>query len=238
MFSNNFIRKGLRNASYLFFGNFLALFISLFGIVYISGFLGPEKFGSYSLVFSFVSLFTFLTLPGIDRVNVLSSSKNLKDIPKILSDNILLKIGSSFLACLITCIFCILMPYSFETQKLIIMFSSFFFFTGILSFFSTVLQAHEKMQIIAYGKIFINILFVLLSFIFLNNGFGVNGVLVSRLIPTMILSFFIYIYSLKLLSISRYNFSNNVSKVFLKRVLHFTGINLTSIAILRLDILI
>lgn len=64
------VTRYLRNASWMFLDKALALFASVFVGIWLARFLGPESYGVFSYVNSFVALFSVIAVLGIDAVLV------------------------------------------------------------------------------------------------------------------------------------------------------------------------
>lgn len=95
------IWRGLKNATYLSFGNLLGLFINFFGFIYIARSLGPSDYGMYSTIGAFVGLFSIITFTGFTKVVLREGSKDLHQmgnfIEKIMGIKILFTYYAIFL---------------------------------------------------------------------------------------------------------------------------------------------
>lgn len=83
----NFYRENFsviaKNISWLFLGRIYYLFINTFASIFIVRYLGPENNGIYSYVIAFSSLFSGLSIMGLDNILIkefCDSKKNKRDI--------------------------------------------------------------------------------------------------------------------------------------------------------------
>ena len=174
---SDFIKKGLKNATYLTIGNLVAQLIAIVSFSYIAVMLGPDELGKYSTAISFVAIFTFLCLPGIDRVLLIQGSKNLEYMSNIMSGHFRLKIISTVISLILCILLSYFMPYDNNTFKLILLFSFSLIFRSIIGFLSPVFQAHERMEYLSLLRIFRSLSFSLMAIAVLFFGFGVFHVI-------------------------------------------------------------
>ncbi|MBI21952.1 MAG: hypothetical protein CL780_06875 [Chloroflexi bacterium] len=217
---SDFIKKGLKNATYLTIGNLVAQLIAIVSFSYIAVMLGPDELGKYSTAISFVAIFTFLCLPGIDRVLLIQGSKNLEYMSNIMSGHFRLKIISTVISLILCILLSYFMPYDNNTFKLILLFSFSLIFRSIIGFLSPVFQAHERMEYLSLLRIFRSLSFSLMAIAVLFFGFGVFHVILVSLISTIITSYFYYHYSKSFISIkslfppSNYKINMNSITIF------------------------
>ena len=76
--------KYFKNTSWLLFDKILRIITALFIGVWVGRYLGPEKFGIFSYVHSYIGIFTAIAALGLDSVIVHEIVKDLKNINKIL----------------------------------------------------------------------------------------------------------------------------------------------------------
>lgn len=82
--SNKEFMKYFSNASYLFFDKILKMGIGFFVIIYLTRYLGPEKFGLLSYAQSFVSIFMALASLGLSQIIVREIVNNQDKTDEIL----------------------------------------------------------------------------------------------------------------------------------------------------------
>lgn len=69
-FSSSSFKKYLANTSWLFFERILRIIIAFFVIIYVVRYLGPQNFGLYSYVLSFIWLFVSISTLGLETISV------------------------------------------------------------------------------------------------------------------------------------------------------------------------
>ncbi len=184
--SGNKILLGVKNASFLTAGNLISQVISFVGFLYIARILGPEEYGIYATVFSFVALFSILSLNGLDKVILREGSKDIKKIRKTYENLIGVKnifIILSIIACIAGAI---IAPYTMKIKLLILLFSINLLFISYNKFHHIVYQAIEKMKYIAMLQILNRLLFVACSVILLTLGYGVLTLFIIILISNLL----------------------------------------------------
>ena len=91
------LRKYFANTSWLLVERFIRMVVSLFVGIYVTRFLGPERFGILSYVLSFVLLFSPLLHLGHREIIVLDLIKSPEKRDLILGSAILLRLGGAVL---------------------------------------------------------------------------------------------------------------------------------------------
>jgi len=229
--------SGFRNAFHLLTGNVLSQIISLIALIYITRNLGPERFGTYSLVLSFVTIFAFLNLPGIDRVLMIEGSRRIEKIPELVSESFNVKVLSSFLSVLVVILFSLFTPYDKEIILLIILFSTSLFFTGFLGYFTSIFQSHERMEFISMFRISRTSFFALGSVCLIYLGFGVLHLIALALCSFAISSFFHHHYA-KTLSDYKISIIKPISYPRFREALTYSAISMVGLAAGKIEILI
>ena len=150
----------IKNIGYLTIGQVISQIISLIGVLYIPRLLGPEGYGDYQTVLSYVSVFTVFTFTGLNKVALRNGSR---DISK-LSGEIESIIGGrhlfSFFAALSTIIVAFILKYDGE---LILYISIYVFWLWIRTIESTVNLIFQAHQELIYFSIFGVVKSILLS---------------------------------------------------------------------------
>jgi len=195
--------------------------------------LGPQNFGIYSTVLSFVALFFIFTMPGLDRILVIEGSKNLDNLSHLFNENFFLKTKATTLSIFLCSFIAFFMPYSLEIKLLIVLFSFSTLFLSYTSYISSFLQAHEKMKEISFLRVLNSVLISSFSIICIYLGFNLF----------QLLSVIILAYALSLLS--NYILYNKVkiksinpqSLYSIKPAIIYSFISLLSIIIIRSDII-
>ena len=164
--------RGIKNVSYLSVGNFVVEIINIVGFIYIARMLGAQNYGIYVTVGTFVAMFEFILLEGLNKSIMREGSKDLTTMQVRLENNIGIRNGLILAAIGICIISSFFAPYELQTRLYIILFSFQLVHTGLVGFLGTIFQATEQMKYISLFGIFNRVLFVGSSILFLYLGFG------------------------------------------------------------------
>jgi len=191
----NIKRRIFINTTFQMFGRFLSFFLSFISVFLLTRHLGVNGYGTYSLVFSYLSFFNIISDMGLSLIVVRELSKkssfNSDDINNFVSIKIFLTFLSIFLALLIL----IFLPYSNEAKILIIIASFAVSIGSLTSFGSSILQAKLRMDLVAIIDLITK--FVTVSFIFffvllkLNIYLIVSTIMFGNIIGFILMMFFV-----------------------------------------------
>ncbi len=192
--------RGIKNAAYLAFGNFLVQAVSFVGFVFIARLLGPRDYGVYVTVGAFVGMFNIFLLQGLGKAVVREGSKNLSSLPSYLERTVGVR-NLLILAAMVVCIGAsFFTPYEFQTKLYIILFSFDLAYKGITSFLEIIYQSQEKMHYISLFNLLNRFLFVSLSVGFLYLGYGLLSLFLIALFSHMITILIDYRFSRRLVN--------------------------------------
>jgi len=209
------ISRGIKNASYLAIGNLITQFISFIGFIFIARMLGPDNYGIYVTVGSFVGLFEILLLRGLNKTIIREGSKDISSMHTFLKKTIGMRNLLIITAIIVCIIFSFFTPYELQTKLYIILFSFQLAYTGLKGFLATIYQATEKMQYISIFGIINRVIFVSLSIAFLYRGFGVLALFLIALFSNLLTISANYFYSRRYVRFnffSKLQFDNNLLK--------------------------
>jgi len=229
--------SGFKNAFHLLTGNILSQIISLLALIYITRNLGPERFGTYSLVLSFVSIFAFLNLPGVNRVLMIEGSRQMEKIPELVLESFNVKVLFSFLSVIFVIVLSLFTSYNREIILLIILFSTSLFFKGLIGYFTSIFQSHERMDFISMFRISRTSFFAIGSVFLIYFGFGILHLIFLTLFSFAISSFFHYYYA-KTLSDFKVSIIRPIVYPRFKEALIYSTIFMVGLAAGRVEILI
>jgi len=229
------IWRGLKNATYLSFGNLLGLFINFFGFIYIARSLGPSDYGIYSTLGAFVGLFSILTFTGFTKVVLREGSKDLHQMGNFIEKIMGIKILFTFIAINVCIISSLFMPYSTQEKIYIIVISATLIYHSFYGFFGSVFQAAEKMQYNSLLKVLDRTLFVSISIFILYLGYGLPGLLGVLLFSHSLILIFEYILTKRFV---RFKLVNKIkwNKLLLKPALIFSVLGFTTLLTTQIDL--
>jgi len=227
-------KRGLVNASYLTIGNLVSQIIGVFGFIYIARMLGPESYGIFITVTSFVGLFTLFTLKGLNKVIVREGCKDLDELSEILNHTIGIR-NTFIIFSIILCIISTeLTNYSTQVKFFIILYSLELAEFGISTYLSTIFQASEKMKYLAIFDIANRLLITSFSIFFLFMGYGLLELFLVHLCCYLLIIICKYYTSKK---IAKFNFLSPVKfdETILRSAVVFSLIGFLNIFVVRVD---
>ena len=113
------IIRGLKNSSYLIVSRIILVFLGLFSSVILTRNLSLSEYGSLTIIFNYVSIFTYLSFNGISSYTMREGARNIDKFSNLIDKTS----GIKFIFAIIAQLLCIsvipLTPYS-HTVKLFI----------------------------------------------------------------------------------------------------------------------
>lgn len=235
--SRTVFQRGFKNVSFISVGNILSQVIGLVGIVFIARLFGPHDYGRYTTVIAFVTFFHLFLFGGLNKVVVREGSKKIDDFNQILESASGFRLATVFLS-LILCIGATFFTnYSDALKLFIIIYSTEVIYTGIDSFISTIYQATEEMQYMAYFTVSTRFLVTAFSIAFLYLGGGVLTILVVNLICKFGVLGIKFLHTRKLVKFKLNLHIKSLQSPFLKATLVFSLITFINFLAIKIDIL-
>lgn len=99
------LQKILVNTGWLFFEKILRMVIGLLVGVWVARYLGPDQYGLYNYVISFVALFSVFATLGLDRIVLRDITRYPKETNELLGTTFILKLVGGFLVLVLTTTF-------------------------------------------------------------------------------------------------------------------------------------
>ncbi len=166
------LKRGLKNVSYLTFGNFTSQLIGMIGFVYIIRMLGPSDYGIYTTVGVFVGMFGVFSLVGLRKVVLRECCKDLTAVQGILEKTVGLRILLALMAIGLCVISSFFTKYDNQVKLYIVIFTVEILYSSLSGYISIIYQAFEEMKYIAFFDIVNRIILTSLSVLILYLGFG------------------------------------------------------------------
>jgi O-antigen/teichoic acid export membrane protein len=233
--------RGIKNVSYLSAGNFAVEIINIVGFIYIARLLGAQNYGIYVTVGTFVGMFEFVLLEGLNKSVMREGSKDLTRMHVQLENNIGIRnalILAAVIVCIVTSFF---VPYALQTKLYIILFSFQLVYSGLKGFLGTIFQATEQMKYISIFGIFNRVLFVGASIIFLYLGFGLLALFLISLFSnllTLLLNFRVSRKLIKFKLLARIHLDRKILKPgLIFSLMTFVGFLTTRVDVLMISFL-
>jgi len=229
------IWRGLKNATYMSFGNLLGLLINFFGFIYIARSLGPSDYGIYSTIGAFVGLFNIITITGFTKVVLREGSKDLHQMSSFFEKIMGMKVLFTFIAINVCIISSLFLPYSAQEKIYIIVISAILIYHSFYGFFESVFQAAEKMHYNALLKVLNRILFASLAIFVLYLGYGLPelfGVLLFSHFSILIIEYILTKRFVKFKLFNKIKWNKNL----LKTALIFSVLGFTTLLTTKIDL--
>ena len=210
--------KYFNNTSWLFFDKIFKMGVGFFVIIYLTRYLGPERFGQLSYAQSFVSIFMAFSSFGIGAIVTREIVKNPKKNNTLLGTTFYL----TMMASIVSSTLIVASSYLFLQDDLVTrLLVSILTFTLFFKNFNMIIEMYFRSKVILkYTVIISSAVFVISSIIKLSLIYFkaelVNFVYVSLAEVALICTGYIYIYSKQNLSILYWKFDKGIAKKFLK----------------------
>ncbi len=149
-FTTGKFARALRNVSYLTAGQLATQFVAFLGMTIIARELGPDNYGLYVTVFTFVGAFDILNLKGTSRVLIREGSKNLESMPISLEKLIGIKHICAILSIIVTIVSVFFVDKYDDFLKFYIVAYSLIHISFVhIPVFNTIFLAAERMKWVA-----------------------------------------------------------------------------------------
>lgn len=173
-------QRYFQNTGWMFFGKISSLIISFIATAYIARNLGPTNYGQLSYALSFISIFSFLAVLGIDQVLYRDLIKYPERKNIYLGSALILRIITSILTIILCISFALLLsPKDVSLYLIFILSLGFFFnsfhiinlefqsnvqskFPSLLSLYITIILNLLKITVVIFNKGVLYLAFVLL----------------------------------------------------------------------------
>jgi len=139
-------RRVLKNTVVMLLGDGINNLLNFVVLVYLARYLGKSEFGTYSFVLAYMFIFSFFSLLGINKIVVREISKDKIMEKKIIGNALTLRALLSIFAIIISLVTINLLNYPFNTKILIYIASITLLFSSLGATYSSIFQAHLKME--------------------------------------------------------------------------------------------
>jgi O-antigen/teichoic acid export membrane protein len=164
-FSSSSFKKYFANTSWLFFERIFRIIITFFVIIYVVRYLGPNDFGLYSYVLSFVWLFVSISTLGLETISVREIVKQPQNKDEIVGTVFRLRFLGSIATIAVIALTLLISQEEFSTAILILIASFAFVFQSfsvIEYYFRAVVKAKYNAFALSASVIFSSTLKVIL----------------------------------------------------------------------------
>jgi O-antigen/teichoic acid export membrane protein len=140
-----FNKTSIKNIGYLTIGQGISQAISLIGVLYIPKLLGPEGYGHYQTVLSYVSVFTVFSLTGLNKVVLRNGSREVSKLSNEIESIIGIRHLFTFFAALIAVLAAFYLNYDSEIILYISIYVFWLWIRTIESTINLIFQAHQEL---------------------------------------------------------------------------------------------
>ena len=179
-----------KNIGALFISDTIGSILSFLLVVFIARYLGDVGLGKYSFAFAFVGLFMALSDLGTEKFVVREIAKDKSKIEKYSKNFIALKLILGIITLILPGIIILFLNEPADVIKIVWLASTAMFFNYFGWAFSALLQAYEKMEYDAIGKLVERVVAFSLGLLVLLKGYGLI-VLIFVLILSQLAAFIV-----------------------------------------------
>ncbi len=179
-----------KNIGALFISDTIGSILSFLLVVFIARYLGDVGLGKYSFAFAFVGLFMALSDLGTEKFVVREIAKDKSKMEKYSKNFIALKLILGIITLILPGIIILFLNEPADVIKIVWLASTAMFFNYFGWAFSALLQAYEKMEYDAVGKLAERVVAFSLGMLVLLKGYGLIA-LIFALILSQLTSFII-----------------------------------------------
>ena len=209
-------RRYFANTGWMFFGQMFSLVVAFFVGIWLARYLGPQNYGLFSYVISFVGLFGFLASFGIDSIVSREIIKNHDKKDEIIGTGFYLKIIGGALAMASVFIVSFFITRDFFTLELIWIFSLNF----ILQAFNIIeiyFQSQVLSKKVVIAQITAGIISAILKILLIISGKGILWLIIVCLAETSVYaSVLLFAFRKFGNHIRKWRFNGGIAKSLLK----------------------
>ncbi|MCB0170090.1 MAG: glycosyltransferase [Anaerolineaceae bacterium] len=183
---NSLLSIAARNSFFSTFGKLGVKLISFAFTIFIIRWLGDADYGTYVIIWSYVTIFAMLSDAGLSMYAIREIAKHNPESPSIAANIIVLRLALAMITILIIMLFAGWVGYSDEYLHLIFFASLILPLYAVQDPLDAVLQAHERFDLSAFSLIVGQLAFVAAGLIFLLLGWHVGGLIMAALLNVMV----------------------------------------------------
>jgi O-antigen/teichoic acid export membrane protein len=178
-------KRIIKNTSFIIISEVVGKLISIFFIAYAARILGPQYFGIYALIGTFVAIFTYFTNFGVTPVAIREIARNKEKAEVFFNNALSLRICFIFLSYLLLFLVVNLLNYSKEIKYLIFIMGVSLFFSTFSSSFRILYMAFERMIIPSLISVLNSLLITVSGILVLYLGYGLKGIVLLHLLGSL-----------------------------------------------------
>jgi O-antigen/teichoic acid export membrane protein len=231
-------KRLLKNTVFLSIPSAINPFVSLALVFIVSRKLGVEGLGQYSLLSSYINIFTTFASLGLGALLVREIARRPDDIHVLTVNAIFFGLVSSSIAMVLMDFGVTLMGYEHELLVAFVIGSISLVPGSCSRFLESTFRAVEKSEFIAFGQLLENFSRVGLCFVVLFMGFGIIAISTVTVVAKILALGLLLLFYLKLLGFTRIQLRKRVWTMFLKESPTFMGIAFFSTVYGNIDVIL
>lgn len=235
--SVEFEKRLLGNTFALAFPNMVKPFVSLILVYVISRRLGVEGLGEYSLLSSYVSMFTTAASLGIGGLLVREVSQRLDEIHALIPNSVMLGLFSSIIAAILMDCSVIIMGYDHDLMVAIVIGSISLLPGNCLYFFQTAFRSLEKSGYIAFAHCIETLLKAIGCIAVVFMGYGIVAISSMTVLSKLVSVGLLVACYMRVVGEFSLSLRTDVWKMLLKQAPTFIGITIFSVIYVNVDII-
>jgi len=232
-------KKIAHNTLVQIIGKIISTILGLLALALITRYLGPEIFGDYTTITTFLTFFAVIADLGLTLVTVqmISGEKNQSKENLILSNLFSLRLISVLIFIGLAPIFVLFMPYS-QTIKIGVLIAALsFIFPALNQVIIGLLQKRLSMDRSALAEVICRVVLVVGIVVAIKNNTGLTGILVVTVLSASINFVFHYLFSRKFAKI-KFKIDFSIWKKILTKSWPLAITIVLNLIYLRADVLI
>lgn len=209
-------QKYLQNMGWLFFGRLAGMVISFLATAYIARNLGPSNYGELSYAVSFVSIFSFLAVLGIDQVLYRDLIQHPEDRGRYMGSALALRLVASVLAAVLCGGFALWFSPR-DISLFLIFLLSFSFILNAVQIINYEFQANVQSKFPSVLSLYVTIAINVLKILVIVFGKGVIYLAIVLLLESLFYGIGYLYYRLKIYgTMSTWSFDKQIAIKLLK----------------------
>lgn len=233
----NSIQRAVKNVVAILTGDATSKALAVVATVLLARYLGPEDYGKYCSVLSFIYVFVIMADFGLNDLMIRDVAVDHSLASQYLGASVVIKIISSTVCALLLVSFVYVLGYSAEMRLYMAVLSATILFVTFCNTVSSIFKAFEKMQYSSFIMIINSTLFLILIAVLIYANSSLLEILFSRVVALFIGSLIAYILIVK--TITTPNYTNIVynSRRLITGAFPFLAIGLVHTLYFNLDII-
>lgn len=233
----NSIQRAVKNVVAILTGDATSKALAVVATVLLARYLGPEDYGKYCSVLSFIYVFVIMADFGLNDLMIRDVAVDNSLASQYLGASVVIKIISSTVCALLLVSFVYVLGYSAEMRLYMAVLSATILFVTFCNTVSSIFKAFEKMQYSSFIMIINSTLFLILIAVLIYANGSLLEILFSRVVALFIGSLIAYILIVK--TITTPNYTNIVynSRRLITGAFPFLAIGLVHTLYFNLDII-